>query len=347
MLQCPLCFFLCKSVFPFWLWERYGQRVLSDGDFVLILEKGCCGLIMYYVFYLICVQPDNTLIMDDGDRQWIALADFGMVTKFCNTKYDEENQLALNKDELVKPPRGTVQYAPPEVLVKGTTMKRKYLPCVDVFELATTLYVMLHGAHPFKGETKDEVLKSQLHDGPKFKSSVSEDAKDLMKAMLKIEYKSRITVPEILAHPFLSKPLRILGVIDPTSYLRESGFHSLRLTKTPLKYSMDSVRAATSDFADDESHKPESEDRNTFSDDDRMNYFHLLSNTSMMEDRLEYNPLRVTIGKSDSEDSASSEEYYDEDESSKNYHIEQRDDLVLPPNFSRQRSFNPIPVFIF
>ena len=73
----------------------------------------------------------------------------------------------------------------------------------DVWSAGVTLYYMLAGMQPFKGgkieELKEVILKGQyepIHD-------ISKEANDLIDRMLKLNPKERISIEDILKHPWL------------------------------------------------------------------------------------------------------------------------------------------------
>jgi calcium-dependent protein kinase len=68
------------------------------------------------------------------------------------------------------------------------------------------MYYLLSGIFPFSGENEDEIkkkisLSKLIFDFDKF-SSISDDAKDLIKKCLKVDANRRLTVIEALSHPF-------------------------------------------------------------------------------------------------------------------------------------------------
>ena len=73
----------------------------------------------------------------------------------------------------------------------------------DIWSAGVTLYYMLAGVQPFKAE-KIEYLKDVIMKGEFDKiEDVSNEANDLIEGMLKLDPKKRITIDEILRHPWL------------------------------------------------------------------------------------------------------------------------------------------------
>lgn len=83
--------------------------------------------------------------------------------------------------------------------------------------MGVLLYTLLAGFLPFSDDTIDNLYKKILsgkYEEPHF---MSQDSKKLIRQMLQIDPKKRITVRELLSHPWLT-----LGVLNPVEYNQES-----------------------------------------------------------------------------------------------------------------------------
>ncbi|KAJ9113947.1 hypothetical protein QFC19_000142 [Naganishia cerealis] len=101
---------------------------------------------------------------------------------------------------------GTTGYASPEML-----QGRKYAGAeADVWSLGIILYTLLCGGLPFDDDD-EEVMKSFIYKGEYEEPEwLSEEAKDLIRNILQLEPVKRLSIEEILRHPWFSKT-----IIDP------------------------------------------------------------------------------------------------------------------------------------
>jgi len=130
------------------------------------------------------IKPENILISDDGR---VKLTDFGW------SNYIEYFQIRSTFC-------GTPLYLAPEV-IKQTGHDKS----VDIWCIGTLIFELLTGKCPFNGQSDqilyENILKNKI-DWPK---DINLEAKNLISRILKTEPKDRISLNEMLKHPFFTK----------------------------------------------------------------------------------------------------------------------------------------------
>ncbi|KAM8961296.1 calcium/calmodulin-dependent protein kinase kinase 2 isoform 2-T2 [Pelodytes ibericus] len=136
------------------------------------------------------IKPSNLLVGDDGH---IKIADFGVSNKFEGT------------DALLSNTVGTPAFMAPETL--SETRKIFSGKALDVWAMGVTLYCFVFGQCPFMDE-RILILHSKIKNQPvEFpdQPDISEDFKDLILRMLDKTPESRMSVPEVKLHPWVTK----------------------------------------------------------------------------------------------------------------------------------------------
>lgn len=143
------------------------------------------------------LKPENILL---DSQQKLKLIDFGLCAK---PEGGMENPLFTSC--------GSPTYAAPE-LVQG----KQYLGTeVDVWAMGVLLYTLLVGALPFDDLNIDSLYKKILTGRYEEPSFLSSDSLRLIKSMLQVDPKKRITIKSLISHPWLT--LGILKPIEVTS----------------------------------------------------------------------------------------------------------------------------------
>ncbi|KAG6500412.1 hypothetical protein ZIOFF_040257 [Zingiber officinale] len=131
------------------------------------------------------IKPENILLTASGK---IKLADFGLAVRFI-------------AGQKLSGRAGSPAYVAPEVLVGDYSEK------VDIWAAGVLLHLLLVGELPFKGHSREAVFEEikfmELHFITGAWESISELAKDLVGKMLTRDASQRITIDEILMHPWI------------------------------------------------------------------------------------------------------------------------------------------------
>uniref|UniRef100_A0A3B3ZL99 Protein kinase domain-containing protein n=1 Tax=Periophthalmus magnuspinnatus TaxID=409849 RepID=A0A3B3ZL99_9GOBI len=136
------------------------------------------------------VKPSNLLVGEDGH---IKIADFGVSNQFEGT------------DALLTSTVGTPAFLAPEAL--SETRKNFSGKALDVWAMGITLYCFVFGVCPFMDErilSLHQKIKTQPVELPE-NAEISDDLKDLLLKMLDKNPETRITIPQIKVHPWVTR----------------------------------------------------------------------------------------------------------------------------------------------
>lgn len=138
------------------------------------------------------LKPENFLFTEKEaiEKSTIKIIDFGLSRSFT-------------PGEVLTTYAGTAFYLAPEVLQK------RYNELCDIWSMGVIAFVLLCGYPPFQGDTDAETLacvaKGKLEFDDEDWGSVSEDAKDLIRALLRMNPKDRPTARQALQHTWIQK----------------------------------------------------------------------------------------------------------------------------------------------
>ncbi|XP_036075267.1 MAP kinase-activated protein kinase 3 isoform X1 [Rousettus aegyptiacus] len=142
------------------------------------------------------VKPENLLYTSKGKDSVLKLTDFGFAK--------ETTQNALQT------PCYTPYYVAPEVLGP-----EKYDKSCDMWSLGVIMYILLCGFPPFYSNTGQAIspgMKRRIRLGqygfpnPEW-SEVSEDAKQLIRLLLKTDPTERLTIAQFMNHPWINQSM--------------------------------------------------------------------------------------------------------------------------------------------
>lgn len=136
------------------------------------------------------IKPQNLVLTGEFPDCDVKLCDFG-ISRYISHGADIREIL------------GTPDYVAPEVL--------NYEPislATDMWSVGVLLYVLLTGCSPFGGDTKQEtfcnISRCRLDFPDDLFEDVSEEARDLMRKLMRKDPDDRLTVNECLQHPWFS-----------------------------------------------------------------------------------------------------------------------------------------------
>ena len=138
------------------------------------------------------LKPENILLRSKGEDSKIKLCDFG-ISKI------------LGPGELCADLYGTVSYVAPEIL-----LGKPYNKNVDLWSIGVVMYLLLSGFLPFDDEESEkEIIRQTIEDEVPYTSEVwkhiSNEAKDLLRSLLCKDPEKRVTIKEVLEHPWFEK----------------------------------------------------------------------------------------------------------------------------------------------
>uniref|UniRef100_A0ACD6A3U7 Uncharacterized protein n=1 Tax=Avena sativa TaxID=4498 RepID=A0ACD6A3U7_AVESA len=134
------------------------------------------------------LKPENFLYAGKSEDAQLKAIDFGLSVFF---------RPGERFSEIV----GSPYYMAPEVL------RRSYGPEADIWSAGVILYILLCGVPPFWAETEQGVARSILKGVLDFEREpwprISDSAKSLVRQMLEMDPRKRLTARQVLEHPWL------------------------------------------------------------------------------------------------------------------------------------------------
>mmetsp|Transcript_32416 Transcript_32416/g.51679 ORF Transcript_32416/g.51679 Transcript_32416/m.51679 type:complete len:504 (+) Transcript_32416:59-1570(+) len=186
------------------------DRIIDAGHFTESQAACVMQHLFRAIFYMhenhIChrdLKPENFLFAskDPIEKAALKVIDFGLACKFA-------------PDEVLKTKAGTPYYVAPQVLAG------KYDQSSDLWSLGVIMYVVLCGYPPFYGETDADVLAKVRLGNFSFNAadwkSISEDAKNLIRMLLKMNPKDRYTAEQALNHVWVRNKAPKAANVDLT-----------------------------------------------------------------------------------------------------------------------------------
>jgi len=138
------------------------------------------------------IKPENLLLSAEGD---LKICDFGVADKF-------------EGDATICDSAGTYHFFAPEACTGDDFCGYK----ADIWAIGVTLYVFVFGRVPFfREDWNTQALFEDIAEGnweyPADAPPIDADLDGLLKAVLCVDVDERLTLDEMLAHPFFAKAL--------------------------------------------------------------------------------------------------------------------------------------------
>ncbi|XP_020324229.1 serine/threonine-protein kinase Chk2-like [Oncorhynchus kisutch] len=140
------------------------------------------------------LKPENVLLSSHDDVCIIKITDFNQ-------------SKILEESALMRTLCGTPTYLAPEVFTDAVTVG--YSRAVDAWSLGVVLFVCLAGYPPFYPNARiglsvsDQITQGIYTFIPSKWDGISDDAKDVVKKLLRVDPNARLTIEEALQHPWL------------------------------------------------------------------------------------------------------------------------------------------------
>jgi len=173
------------------------DRIIDAGRFTEVHAAIVMQQMLRAIYYMhlnrLChrdLKPENFLFVskDDIEKNTLKVIDFGLAYEF-------------SPGVDMKTKAGTPFYVAPQVL------QGRYDQSSDLWSIGVILFVILCGYPPFYGETDKEVLMKVRTGSFTFNpgdwANVSEDAKNLVRALLKMSPSERLTAEQALNHEWV------------------------------------------------------------------------------------------------------------------------------------------------
>jgi calcium/calmodulin-dependent protein kinase I len=135
------------------------------------------------------LKPENLLLTTTTDDAIVKIADFGFAIKGA-AKSSLQTQC------------GTPGYVAPEIL-----NNKPYGKAVDMWSIGVITYILLGGYPPFHDENQKNLFKKikkgefEFHE--EYWGAVSDEAKDLIRGLLRVDSETRLTVDQVLSHAWV------------------------------------------------------------------------------------------------------------------------------------------------
>jgi len=154
--------------------------------------------------FIYCDLKPSNLLLDENGR--IKLGGFGLSRKLSELARQAQSGQALPTAK-----HGTPVYMAPELFMEGATHSTRS----DIWSLGVVFYEMASGRPPFVAPTLTQLVSDVLNVEPAPLGSHTREFQDLVSRMLDKNPATRITWPEVAAHPFWGCPIQVPASMPP------------------------------------------------------------------------------------------------------------------------------------
>lgn len=148
------------------------------------------------------IKPDNLMLLVDGT---LKISDFG-VAEFLN-KYEEDDNVTRTS--------GSPAFQAPEIARGDTDYSGTK---VDVWALGVTVYMLLSGSVPFKGDMLLALFDNIVSGDYKQLEDVSPECQEAISAMLTMKWEERPGVEQLLRLPWFTD----IGAVERSQQEKEN-----------------------------------------------------------------------------------------------------------------------------
>lgn len=170
---------------------------LNESDARHIFKQVCSAIFYCHSIRIAHrdLKPENILIVTESSELPTQLISYPLV-KLIDFGFSNQ----WNEGEKLRTSCGSLAYSPPEILLGDHYDADK----VDIWSLGCILYILLYGNNPFMEMNDSETLIRILDCRFKtpWRPSVGKSSINLIQSMLKRDPKNRLTIQEVLDHPW-------------------------------------------------------------------------------------------------------------------------------------------------
>lgn len=206
---------------------------LSEWHVAVCIQKICKALKYLHSKGIVHrdLKPQNIMFAlpksEDKNMKSLKILDFGFAKHVRSNGYTSSS-------------RGTPRYVAPEVVFRNKQGKIEYGTSCDMWSVGVIMYELLSGVPPFPDKpTLPEFFRQMRKPDVKFPSkywnSISEEARDLIKKLLKKDTVERFSAQQVLEHKWITTNVQFA---DPDSQLHGESAKSITSLGNPLQKRM-------------------------------------------------------------------------------------------------------------